>query len=93
MDRGRRRAALSAAACAIAEHRTLAGRAAGEEEKRERALVAARDQLPRTNGNKVDLTKVALMQGGYVEDENGNLYHPDRNRTSGLYWLRGGTAS
>jgi hypothetical protein len=47
--------------------------------------------LPRTNGNKVDVTKVALMQAGYIEDENGNLHHPDGNASSGLFWLRGAT--
>jgi hypothetical protein len=46
-----------------------------------------RDQLPRQNG-KVDLTTLTLKRAGYVEDENGNLYHPDGNAGSAFWWGR-----
>jgi hypothetical protein len=47
-----------------------------------------RDTLPRTNGNKVDLSRLALMQGGYVEDDEGRLYHPEDGKFFGemLSW-------
>jgi hypothetical protein len=31
------------------------------------------DGLPRSNGNKVDLSKVFFGLGGYVEDDNGRM--------------------
>ena len=50
--------------------------------------VALGGALPRTNG-KVDTSRLVLLRAGYVQDENGDLYHPDGNAGSGLYWLRG----
>ena len=47
------------------------------------------DGLPRSNGKKVDLTRLALQMGGYVEDEDGNLYHPDGNAGSSFDWRAG----
>jgi hypothetical protein len=44
-----------------------------------------RDRLPRQNG-KVDLTALTLRRAGYIEDENGNLYHPDGNAGSAFWW-------
>jgi hypothetical protein len=52
--------------------------------------------LPRTNGNKVDLSLMRLHSAGYVQDENGNVYHPEGNAGSAYFWLqgaRGGAAS
>jgi hypothetical protein len=52
--------------------------------------------LPRTNGNKVDLSLMGLQRAGYVQDENGNVYHPEGNAGSAYFWLqgaRGGAAS
>ena len=31
------------------------------------------DGLPRSNGNKVDLAKIAFEMAGYVEDDDGNM--------------------
>jgi hypothetical protein len=47
------------------------------------------DHLPRSNGRKVDLTRLALKMGGYVEDENGKLYHPDGDYGSSFDWRAG----
>ena len=55
--------------------------------KRKRRSNKSRDQLPRQNG-KVDLTALTLKRAGYVEDENGNLYHPDGNAGSAFWWAR-----
>ena len=40
------------------------------------------DNLPRSNGNKVDGTRVAFQMAGYVEDEDGRLVHPDGDEGS-----------
>ena len=40
----------------------------------------------RRNGNKVDLTRLALKMGGYVEDDDGNLYHPDGEDGCSIDW-------
>jgi hypothetical protein len=48
-----------------------------------------RDNLPRTNGNKVDLGKLSFMSAGYQEDEDGNLHHPDGDKGSCLTWRMG----
>ena len=51
--------------------------------------------LPRTNG-KVDMSRMGLMRAGYVQDENGDLYHPEGNAGSAFFWApgaRGGAAS
>ena len=55
--------------------------------KRKRRSNKSRDQLPRQNG-KVDLTALTLKRAGYVEDENGNLYHPDGNAGTAFWWAR-----
>jgi hypothetical protein len=40
----------------------------------------------RRNGNKIDATRIAFMQGGYVEGADGRLYHPDGDEGSCLTW-------
>jgi hypothetical protein len=44
-----------------------------------------RDHLPRSNGNKVDGTRLAFQMAGYVEDENG-WHHPDGDEGSSFDW-------
>ena len=55
--------------------------------KRKRVSGAtARDHLPRRNGRKVDLTRLALKMGGYVEDADGHLHHPDGDEGCSFDW-------
>jgi hypothetical protein len=50
-----------------------------------------RDGLPRTNGNKVDMVRLAAMQAGCVEDEDGVYRYPDGSAFgSSLSWAFGG---
>jgi hypothetical protein len=44
------------------------------------------DGLPRSNGRKVDLTRLALKMGGYQEDEDGKLHHPDGDEGCSFDW-------
>jgi hypothetical protein len=53
--------------------------------KRKRRSNKSRDHLPRQNG-KVDLTTLTLMRAGYIEDENGNLFHPDGDAGTAFWW-------
>jgi hypothetical protein len=48
----------------------------------------AHDGLPRTNGRKVNVTKVGLLLGGYVENPDGSLFHPDGAVGSDFDWER-----
>jgi hypothetical protein len=46
-----------------------------------------RDNLPRMNGRKVDVARVSLEVGGYVENEHGDMVHPEAGPFgSGLSW-------
>jgi Helix-turn-helix domain len=45
-----------------------------------------RDNLPRTNGNKIDGARLAFQGAGYVADDDGKLYHPDGDEGSSFDW-------
>ena len=56
--------------------------------RKERSSRRGGDGLPRTNGHKVNLTRLCLRMGGYREAPDGSLYHPDGDEGSSFDWGR-----
>ena len=45
-----------------------------------------RSGRPERRGSSTHMMRTALKFGGYVEDQDGNLYHPDGMQGSSIYW-------